>query len=64
MPAGGLQQLADLYQVQIDVYRYALEQITGAPVHQAWLCLVNIGKNMEMPVRADSLLHRCLLYTS
>ncbi len=58
MPAGGLQQLADLYQVQIDVYRYALEQITGAPVHQAWLCLVNIGKNMEMPVRADSLLHR------
>lgn len=58
MPAGGLSQLADLYQVQIDVYRYALEQITGAPVHQAWLCLVHIGKNMEMPVRPDSLLHR------
>ena len=57
MPAGGLQELADLYQIQIDVYRYALEQITKAPVHQAWLCLVNLGKNMEMPVREDSILH-------
>ncbi len=48
LPPGGLEALRHLYQVQMDAYRNALEQLTGIPVKQCALCLLMLNVQLEI----------------
>ena len=48
LPQGGLEALRQTYQVQMDAYRNALEQLTNIPVMQCYLCFLVLNTALEI----------------
>ena len=44
------QQLKELYASQLNYYRRALADIWQEPVKEAWLCFIDLGKNIEVSI--------------
>ncbi|MNS16507.1 ATP-dependent helicase/nuclease subunit A [compost metagenome] len=45
---GGLTALAEKYRFQLELYGRAIEEITGAPVHEKWLYFFDQGEAVQL----------------